>query len=847
MMLDFLKKGNGVQGSDIKLISHSKVKVASKTSESTRSVSVKRAQCTCCGTLLHFPSNVPKFKCAICQITVTLAEEEPNKVNDCTGKSSKLSLNGLNEKIGECLNNGKEWSTMSKEQRCTTLEPVTTYLSLGFRDKQTLQNSFRSSEKHESVDYVQLNSFYNAVLELPSRRPFFRMLCSCNDLLKKPGELIEDFHWILVIFSNPMVRQCLVFKDSKVSESPHIRSVSYELTKRCIGYLSNIPEGKSLDRLVHYFKYSKIDIFRNHVETLNLYITFQLLRILHKHDGQATNSTRNNEIFDVSEHYNNADSGNILEETKKNMWNSKSGTIINSKNFKFKLFEYENDWHIRTATRLMMLLHKTNNRRKTLLNIEFSNSGEFYNMMLDFIDYKTDFDKWKGLTSDRLKAFTELNLFNGKRFTLCNYPFLLSLGIKISIMEYEIRRIMEYEAEQAFLSSLDKGKTVAVYLKIKVRREHIASDSLRCIKSHQSDLMKSLRVEFINEPGIDAGGLRKEWFFLLTKSLFNPMNGLFTYSEESFFSWPSIKPIVFEDEGGSQQNEELYYLFGIVLGLAIFNSTILDLQFPRAFYKKLTGETISFNDYLELYPKTGANLLKMLEYDGEDFFDTFGVYFEITIQDNNLEIEKGNGKEQVGIGGKKKGKNFVNFELCSGGGDIKVTQQNKKEFVNKWVDFHMNQSIKRQFSQFNIGFHQVFQNCVAIELFNSEELEKLVCGNQENNCYDFQMLRSVTKYLGGFTDKSKVINWFWDIIDGWDLTMQKKLLRFISGADRVPPTGMSTLPFRISRLGNGSDSNKLPLAHTCFNELCIWEYSSKNKLENKLWWAVTQSEGYAFK
>lgn len=404
-------------------------------------------------------------------------------------------------------------------------------------------------------------------------------------------------------------------------------------------------------------------------------------------------------------------------------------------------------------------------------------------------------------------------------------------------MEYEIHKIMEYEAEQAFLTSLDKGRNVAVYLKIRVRRDHIANDSLLCIKSHQKDLMKSLRVEFVNEPGVDAGGLRKEWFLLLTKALFNPMNGLFTCNEESRFSWPSITPIVFKEEDSASGNGELYYLFGIVIGLAIFNGTILDLQFPKAFYKKLCGEVVTFNDYLELYPETGRNLLKLLEYEGEDFFDTFGLCFETTVQYADFEIEP----HQYGR------KSLVHVELCEGGSDIEVTQKNKHLFIAKWVDFYMNQSISLYFSQFMKGFHQIFGNCESITFFNSEELEKLVCGNQDNNCYDFQMLRSVTKYVGGFTDKSNVINWFWDIVNSWDLITQKKLLHFISGSDRVPPTGISTLPFKISRLGNGNDSNKLPLAHTCFNELCIWNYGSKEKLENKLWWAVTQSEGYAFK
>lgn len=48
---------------------------------------------------------------------------------------------------------------------------------------------------------------------------------------------------------------------------------------------------------------------------------------------------------------------------------------------------------------------------------------------------------------------------------------------------------------------------------------------------------------------------------------------------------------------------------------------------------------------------------------------------------------------------------------------------------------------------------------------------------------------------------------------------QKRLLFFATGSDRVPIKGLANLPFIISR--NGSDSSRLPTAHTCFNHLLL--------------------------
>ena len=43
----------------------------------------------------------------------------------------------------------------------------------------------------------------------------------------------------------------------------------------------------------------------------------------------------------------------------------------------------------------------------------------------------------------------------------------------------------------------------------------IVTDSLKEISEKQKDLKKKLKVSFVGEPGLDMGGLTKEWFQLL--------------------------------------------------------------------------------------------------------------------------------------------------------------------------------------------------------------------------------------------------------------------------------------------------------------------------------------------
>ena len=41
----------------------------------------------------------------------------------------------------------------------------------------------------------------------------------------------------------------------------------------------------------------------------------------------------------------------------------------------------------------------------------------------------------------------------------------------------------------------------------------------------QKDLKKKVKVKFAGEPGLDMGGLTKEWFLLLVRKIFQPEYG----------------------------------------------------------------------------------------------------------------------------------------------------------------------------------------------------------------------------------------------------------------------------------------------------------------------------------
>lgn len=69
------------------------------------------------------------------------------------------------------------------------------------------------------------------------------------------------------------------------------------------------------------------------------------------------------------------------------------------------------------------------------------------------------------------------------------------------------------------------------HVKIVVRRHSLLQDSVDAVMAlGREDMRKRWRFEFLGEPGIDAGGVTREWFQLVTEQIFDPDFGLWLSS-----------------------------------------------------------------------------------------------------------------------------------------------------------------------------------------------------------------------------------------------------------------------------------------------------------------------------
>uniref|UniRef100_A0A8C3AT06 HECT and RLD domain containing E3 ubiquitin protein ligase 4 n=1 Tax=Cyclopterus lumpus TaxID=8103 RepID=A0A8C3AT06_CYCLU len=456
-----------------------------------------------------------------------------------------------------------------------------------------------------------------------------------------------------------------------------------------------------------------------------------------------------------------------------------------------------------TSLRLLEILHTVRNDRKRKSHIDLCyNSGR-----IDLLQYPEEL-----LITKELQMYP---LGHDGVVTLCRYPFVFDAQAKTTLLQTDAIIQMQMAVDQAQMQNfssmfLPAVESVNPCLILIVRRENIVGDTMEVLrKSKNVDYKKPLKVIFVGEEAVDAGGVRKELFLLIMKELLDPKYGMFRYYEESRLIWFSNK--TFEDI-------DLFNLIGVICGLAIYNLTIVELNFPVALYKKLLKRKPTLDDLKELMPDVGRSLQQLLDYTEDDLEETFCLNFTIT--------EENYGAIEV-------------LELVRNGEDITVDKSNRQDFVYAYVDYVFNTSVAPLFECFYAGFHKVCGGKV-LELFQPNELQAMVIGNTN---YDWTELEKVsTEYKGEYWTDHPTIRLFWEVFHRLPLEEKKQFLLFLTGSDRIPILGMKSLKLVIQPTSGGEQY--LPVAHTCFNLLDLPKYRSLEILREKLLQAIDYNQGF---
>merc|ERR1711881_121736 len=152
----------------------------------------------------------------------------------------------------------------------------------------------------------------------------------------------------------------------------------------------------------------------------------------------------------------------------------------------------------------------------------------------------------------------------------------------------------------------------------------------------------------------------------------------------------------------------------------------------------------------------------------------------------------------------------------------------------------MKQGIKEQLTAFLDGSYGIIpQNLISI--FDEQELELLISGISQ---IDIDDLRANSDYYK-YSSSSLQVQWFWRALRSFSQTERAKFLQFVTGTSHVPLQGFGYLEgmngiqkFQIHR--DDRSTERLPSAHTCFNQLDLPVYETYEKLRKMLLIAISE-------
>ncbi|KAG8199864.1 hypothetical protein JTE90_015857 [Oedothorax gibbosus] len=383
------------------------------------------------------------------------------------------------------------------------------------------------------------------------------------------------------------------------------------------------------------------------------------------------------------------------------------------------------------------------------------------------------------------------------------------------VLDFDIKR--KYFRQE--LERLDEGSR-REDLAVHVRREHVFEDSFRELHRRSPEEWKNrFYIVFEGEEGQDAGGLLREWYTIISREIFNPMYALFLTSPGDRVTY------MINSASHCNSNHLSYFKFvGRVIAKAVYDNKLLESYFTRSFYKHILGKSVKYTDM----ESEDYSFYQGLAYLQDNAVGSLGydLTFSVEVQEFGVTEVR---------------------DLKPNGRNIPVTEETKFDYVKLVCQEKMTGAIRKQLKAFLEGFYEIIPKRL-ISIFNEQELELLISGLP---VIDIDDLKANTEYHK-YQATSLQIQWFWRALRSFDNPDRANFLQFVTGTSKVPLQGFAALEgmngtqkFQIHK--DDRSTNRLPSAHTCFNQLDLPAYETYDKLRSMLLKAIHEcSEGFGF-
>jgi len=338
---------------------------------------------------------------------------------------------------------------------------------------------------------------------------------------------------------------------------------------------------------------------------------------------------------------------------------------------------------------------------------------------------------------------------------------------------------------------------------IRLRRDHLYDDAFSAIMSaNTTKLRNGLKVEYCSKDGENAndeGGPSKEMMLDLSHEILKPSRSLlFTNSR-------GLVELSWNATAASAE------FLGRLIGLALLHDRIIDINFMYSLFDTLLKRPATRDDLRNLEPQLYTQLQNILN-----------PRFSVNDLGLTFEINDANSK----------------FELKEDGSSIAVTDENKAEYVQLYMEHRINTLFASKSGAQNMvrGFRAIVPQS-ASRVFSKENLYTLIVGNMK---ISISAWFAVTAPGGVDPGASPIVqSWFWNYISriANDNEQLKKVLIFATGSPRVPHDY-----FVVNITPGGND--RLPVAHTCSKTIHIPSYDNEQRFVEKFVKAIDGARGF---
>lgn len=209
---------------------------------------------------------------------------------------------------------------------------------------------------------------------------------------------------------------------------------------------------------------------------------------------------------------------------------------------------------------------------------------------------------------------------------------------------------------------LCQSNALPSHIKITVSRQSLFEESYHQIMRLPAyELRRRLYIIFRGEEGLDYGGVSREWFFLLSHEVLNPMYCLFEYANKNNYSL-QINPASYVNPDHLQ-----YFKFiGRFIATALYHGRFIYSGFTMPFYKRMLNKKLTTKDIETIDP---------------EFYNSL-----IWVRDNNIDecgLELWFSVDFEVLG------QILHHELKENGDNEKVTEENKEEYIALMTEWRM--------------------------------------------------------------------------------------------------------------------------------------------------------------